>query len=276
MAELSFASGESSLSVRRFSVSEAVSVLFEAVLEAVSPDEDLDLEALVGDAAALRIPGALGEPGRLFRGVVRAMEQVRVEAISMDLAAKKADCRAYSIGAPRSREVLMIRILSTLRALHGSVQRCTYRTLLPLVLALLSVLSGAACRDDQVDAPRGTDIALDDSDASPVAGAIQGSFAVSSTGEATYVLPLIVPPGAAGMQPTLAIAYNSAAGDGMLGMGFSLSGLSAITRCPRTMAQDNQIRSVRYDQHDALCLGRRPPRAGGQQRRWSGRVSNDS
>ncbi|MEO7589662.1 MAG: hypothetical protein ABI134_00500, partial [Byssovorax sp.] len=43
-------------------------------------------------------------------------------------------------------------------------------------------------------------------------------------------------------------------GDGMLGMGFSVSGLSAITRCSRTMAQDNQIRSVRYDQHDALCL----------------------
>ncbi|MEO7592295.1 MAG: SpvB/TcaC N-terminal domain-containing protein, partial [Byssovorax sp.] len=87
-----------------------------------------------------------------------------------------------------------------------------------------------------------------------MAGAIQGSFAVSSTGEATYDLPLVVPPGAAGMQPTLAVAYNSASGDGMLGMGFSLSGLSAITRCSRTMAQDGQIRSVRYDQHDALCL----------------------
>ncbi|MEO5726803.1 MAG: SpvB/TcaC N-terminal domain-containing protein, partial [Byssovorax sp.] len=56
------------------------------------------------------------------------------------------------------------------------------------------------------------------------------------------------------MQPTLAVAYNSASGDGMLGMGFSLSGLSAVTRCPRTMAQDGQVRGVRYDEHDALCL----------------------
>jgi type VI secretion system secreted protein VgrG len=79
MAELSFASGESSLSVRRFSVREAVSALFEAEIEALSPNEDLDLEALVGGAAALRLPGALGEPDRLFRGVVRAMEQIRVE-----------------------------------------------------------------------------------------------------------------------------------------------------------------------------------------------------
>jgi type VI secretion system secreted protein VgrG len=80
MAELSFASGESSLSVRRFAVNEAVSTLFEAEIEALSPNEDLDLESLVGGAATLRIPGAAGETGRLFRGVVRAMEQIRVEA----------------------------------------------------------------------------------------------------------------------------------------------------------------------------------------------------
>ena len=148
----------------------------------------------------------------------------------------------------------MLRVFSTLHALHGSVQRGTCRAVLPLLVVLASVLSGAACRGDQAETPGGKDAELDDSDASPIAGAIQGSFAVSSTGEATYLLPLLVPPGAAGMQPSLAIAYTSASGSGMLGMGFSLSGLSTVTRCPRTMAQDNQIRSVRYDQHDALCL----------------------
>ncbi|MEO7592086.1 MAG: SpvB/TcaC N-terminal domain-containing protein, partial [Byssovorax sp.] len=148
----------------------------------------------------------------------------------------------------------MLWIISTLHVLLGSVQRGVCRAVFPLLLALATALSGAACRGDEADPPRGEDVALDDSDASPIAGTIAGSFAVTGTGEATYTLPLIVPPGAAGMQPTLAVAYNSASGDGMLGMGFSLSGLSAITRCPRTMAQDGQIRSVRYDQHDALCL----------------------
>ena len=38
-------------------------------------------------------------------------------------------------------------------------------------------------------------------------------------------LPLVVPPGAAGMMPSLAVTYDSASGDGMLGMGFSLTGL---------------------------------------------------
>ena len=83
----------------------------------------------------------------------------------------------------------MLWMFSTLRRLYGFVQRCMVRAFLPLLLGIISVLSGAACRDDQVDAPQGKDAELDDSDASPIAGAIQGSFAVTSTGEATYALP---------------------------------------------------------------------------------------
>jgi Salmonella virulence plasmid 65kDa B protein len=94
----------------------------------------------------------------------------------------------------------------------------------PLVYTLASMLLGAACRGDETDTHPDEGIEQDDSDDSPIAGAIQGSFAVSSTGEGTYVLPLILPPGAAGMQPSPAVAYNSASGDGMLGMGFSLYG----------------------------------------------------
>ncbi|MEP7126454.1 MAG: SpvB/TcaC N-terminal domain-containing protein, partial [Byssovorax sp.] len=148
----------------------------------------------------------------------------------------------------------MIRIVSTLRSLANVLGRCTYRTLLFLVLVLACVVGGAACRSDDTVTPPFSLPVLDDSDASPVAGTIPGSFAVSSTGESTYSFSLIIPPGAAGMQPSLAVTYSSASGDGMLGMGFSLTGLSAVTRCQRTVAQDSQLRSVRYDQDDALCL----------------------
>jgi hypothetical protein len=41
-------------------------------------------------------------------------------------------------------------------------------------------------------------------------------------------------------------------------VGFTIGGLSMITRCPRTVAQDDAIRPVMHDNDDALCLdGRR-------------------
>lgn len=85
-------------------------------------------------------------------------------------------------------------------------------------------------------------------------GTIAGAFSVSQAGEATYSIPLIVPPGRMGMEPRLAVAYSSSAGDGLLGAGFGLQGLSAITRCPSNLAQDRRLRAVRYDVEDNFCL----------------------
>jgi Salmonella virulence plasmid 65kDa B protein len=87
------------------------------------------------------------------------------------------------------------------------------------------------------------------------AGTISGAFSVSATGEAIYRLPLGVPPGRAGMQPSLALTYDSAMGDGgPVGKGFSISGLSAVTRCPHTAADNGVISGVIFAETDALCL----------------------
>lgn len=67
-------------------------------------------------------------------------------------------------------------------------------------------------------------------------------------------MPLTVPPGRAGMVPNLSITYDSSRGEGLLGMGFSLGGLSSITRCPQSIARDGQVRGVAYDERDKLCL----------------------
>ncbi|WP_168173590.1 FG-GAP-like repeat-containing protein [Polaromonas sp. A23] len=87
-----------------------------------------------------------------------------------------------------------------------------------------------------------------------VAGTTPGQFSVNESGAATYSIPIQVPPGVAGMQPRLSLEYNSQGGNGLLGMGWNLSGLSAITRCPRTMAQDGVRGGVNYDMNDRFCM----------------------
>lgn len=73
-------------------------------------------------------------------------------------------------------------------------------------------------------------------------------------GAATYSVPIAIPPGRRGMQPELSLDYNSRSGSGIAGMGWSLSGVSSITRCPATLDQDGVIRVVELGATDKLCL----------------------
>ena len=87
-----------------------------------------------------------------------------------------------------------------------------------------------------------------------MAGFTPGSFNVSESGAACYSIPIAVPPGIAGMEPKLALVYNSQAGNGMLGMGWFMSGLSFIHRCPQTKAQDDFRGGVNHNMDDRFCL----------------------
>ncbi|MFW5872356.1 MAG: FG-GAP-like repeat-containing protein [bacterium] len=85
-------------------------------------------------------------------------------------------------------------------------------------------------------------------------GITPGSFNVTSSGAATYSIPIYVPPGTAGMQPSLAVTYNSQAGNGLLGMGWNLSGISTITRVPSTIYHDGTVDGVDFDEDDRFAL----------------------
>lgn len=85
-------------------------------------------------------------------------------------------------------------------------------------------------------------------------GSIPGRFAVSSSGAAQYAISFEVPPGRAGLTPSLGLNYSSEQGNSIAGVGFSISGVSSITRCPSTVEPDGFVREVRYDNFDNYCL----------------------
>lgn len=76
--ELSFECKEESLSVRRFSVREAMNGLFEVTIVARSPNEDIDLEAMVGRPAGFLMRANTLLP-RVWTGIASHVEQVGVE-----------------------------------------------------------------------------------------------------------------------------------------------------------------------------------------------------
>lgn len=86
------------------------------------------------------------------------------------------------------------------------------------------------------------------------AGTLPGSLGVSDSGAATYGIPIVVPPGTAGMQPNLSLNYNSQAQNGILGLGWSLGGMSSIGRCGKTIAQDGVNERINFTTTDRLCL----------------------
>lgn len=85
-------------------------------------------------------------------------------------------------------------------------------------------------------------------------GVTSGNFDVNPQGAASYSIPISVPPGTAGMEPKLSLRYTSGGGNGLIGVGWSLAGLSSIGRCPATYAQDGFIDGVNFDADDRLCL----------------------
>ena len=87
-----------------------------------------------------------------------------------------------------------------------------------------------------------------------VAGAMAGEVGVSPSGGATYSVAIVVPPGTTGVQPKVALQYNSQGGNGVAGVGWSIAGLSTITRCGTDLYYDGSIDPVDYDGNDKFCL----------------------
>lgn len=83
----------------------------------------------------------------------------------------------------------------------------------------------------------------------------EASMDISSSGAASYSIPIKVTPGTAGIQPAITLQYNSQARNSAIGyMGWSLSGLSSVTRGRRIAKVDGISKGVELTRHDALYL----------------------
>lgn len=118
-----------------------------------------------------------------------------------------------------------------------------------------SVPSPLGSNPETPPAPAGSPSLSANSGSSRV-GAIAGQFRVDETGSAAYTIPILTAPASGGLQPQIALSYSSLAGNGTVGVGWSLSGLSAISRCPQTIEQDGIAgsRALRINSSDRFCL----------------------
>ncbi|MGQ0385074.1 MAG: RHS repeat-associated core domain-containing protein [Gammaproteobacteria bacterium] len=85
-------------------------------------------------------------------------------------------------------------------------------------------------------------------------GRTPGFAGVSADGESSYSIPLRLPPGTNGMTPQLSLEYRHRSAGGLLGIGWSIGGLSQIARCPRTIAQDGLAAPVPKSDGERFCL----------------------
>jgi RHS repeat-associated protein len=92
--------------------------------------------------------------------------------------------------------------------------------------------------------------------ASSRTGATAGQFSVSPAGGASYRIPLLTAPGSGGMSPSVSLVYDSHAGNGPLGVGWSVEGFSVISRCAQTIEQDGVTHASRisFSSLDRFCL----------------------
>ncbi|WP_368882054.1 FG-GAP-like repeat-containing protein [Shewanella algae] len=83
---------------------------------------------------------------------------------------------------------------------------------------------------------------------------LSGSFRVSEQGAATYAIPIDTPAARGKLKPAVELSYSSGGGETIMGLGWGLQGLSAISRCPKTIEQDGYLQGVELTNKDSYCL----------------------
>jgi len=85
-------------------------------------------------------------------------------------------------------------------------------------------------------------------------GRIKANEFVGKDGSFNYSVPIEVAPGINGMQPNISLNYNSNAKNGIAGWGWSIGGLSVITRCKATLFRDGYTSGINSGDQYKYCM----------------------
>lgn len=78
----------------------------------------------------------------------------------------------------------------------------------------------------------------------------QGNIEVTGGGQLQYTLPIALPPGIKSVAPQVNLVYTSGSGNGIAGYGWSISGLSSISRMGKTIEKDGAVGGINLDYSD--------------------------
>ncbi|EAQ65507.1 Rhs family protein [Marinomonas sp. MED121] len=87
-----------------------------------------------------------------------------------------------------------------------------------------------------------------------VIGLIGSAAGIDYSGAVRYEIPLRLPSGINGLQPNLSLSYNSYSDNGLLGIGWEISGQPVIRRCRSNKAEDNVVKGISFASSDKFCL----------------------
>jgi RHS repeat-associated protein len=82
----------------------------------------------------------------------------------------------------------------------------------------------------------------------------QGKLDISNAGQATYTLPIALPPSIKNVGPVINLVYASGQQGGIAGQGWNISSISAITRMATRKDIEGFVDGVDFDDNDKLAL----------------------
>ncbi|HMK06770.1 MAG TPA: SpvB/TcaC N-terminal domain-containing protein, partial [Flavobacterium sp.] len=82
----------------------------------------------------------------------------------------------------------------------------------------------------------------------------KGELQISDAGQATYTLPIAMPPSIKNVAPIINLTYNSGVRGGIAGQGWNINSISSICRIATRRDIDGFVDGVDFDSSDKLAL----------------------